>query len=200
MSEQAGSGGADGSGGGHKTTDDPWMGTVTNVSAFLRTLDADPWISTVVNVSGFLAGFSLATVVVISDAPEHFRWPGMAALALTIASVVLVGAAQLSRKGAYYSGEEFSPRRRTVVWGMYHAGAIALLAGLGAALVPLEGRTGQAGVAGQQDLRWAAAWVAFAGAFGEVGFALRTLLKRLRKWLKEQKDRNLWPFSPRHGG
>src|ERR1700730_4994003 len=167
MSRQAGRGGADDGGGAHKTT------------------DADPWMSTVVNVSGFLAGFSLATVVVISDAPEHFRWPGVAALALTIGAVVLVGAAQFSRRGAYYSGEEFRPHWRSVVWVMYHGGTVALLAGLGAALVPLEGKAGQAGVAGQQDLRWAAACVAFAAAFGEVVFALRTPVKRL----KERKDR-----------
>ena len=55
MSGQADGGGAD-SGGG-KTRDDPWMTTVTSVS-------------------GFLAGFSLASVVVIADAPEHFRWSG----------------------------------------------------------------------------------------------------------------------------
>jgi hypothetical protein len=57
MSELAGGGGgADHSGGDRKTRDDPWMNTVTNVS-------------------GFLAGFGLASVVVISDAPEHFLWP-----------------------------------------------------------------------------------------------------------------------------
>jgi hypothetical protein len=169
MSGKAGS--ADDGGGGHKPT------------------DPDPWMTTVVNVSGFLAGFSLATVVVISDAPEHFRWPGVAVLALAIGAVVLVGAAQLSRKGAYYGGGDFREHRRTVVWVMYHAGAVALLAGLGAALVPLEGKAGQAGVAGQQGLRWAAACVAFAAAFGEVVFALITLVKRLKGALRARRAR-----------
>jgi hypothetical protein len=87
MSEQTGSGGADGGGGAdvaggrHKDRPDSGMSTVTNVS-------------------GFLAGFSLAAVVVIADAPEHFRWPGLAVLALTIASVVLIVVAQASRRGA----------------------------------------------------------------------------------------------------
>src|ERR1700730_3617299 len=75
MSRQAGRGGADDGGGGHKTT------------------GGRPWMRTVGNVWGFLAGFSLATVVMISDAPDRFRWPGVAALALTIGVVVLVGAA-----------------------------------------------------------------------------------------------------------
>ena len=57
MSELAGGGGADRGGGDRKTRDDPWMNTVTNVS-------------------GFLAGFSLATVVVIADAPEQFPVAG----------------------------------------------------------------------------------------------------------------------------
>ncbi len=35
MSEQARGIGADDGEGGHKTRDDPWMGTVTSVSAFL---------------------------------------------------------------------------------------------------------------------------------------------------------------------
>ena len=60
MSGQADGDGADGFGGGQKTSDDPWMSPVTSVSAFL-------------------AGFSLASVVVIADGPEHFRWPGAAA-------------------------------------------------------------------------------------------------------------------------
>jgi zinc transporter ZupT len=49
--------------------------------------------STVTNVSGFLAGFSLATAVVIADAPEHFRLcvPRISSAALT-SSVALVAA------------------------------------------------------------------------------------------------------------
>ncbi len=146
MSERAGGGGADSGGGGHGTRDDPWMSTVTSVSAFL-------------------AGFSLAAVVVIANTPDSFRWPGVAVLALTIASVVLVAAAQGSRNGAYYY-EEFRWHWRNVIWVAYHGGIVALLAGLGAALVPVEGVAGKPGVGGQQGLRLAAACVAFAAAGG----------------------------------
>jgi hypothetical protein len=49
----------------------------------------DPWMSSVTNVSAFLAGFSLASVVVIVDGPDHFRWPGTAVLS-GIPEVLLV--------------------------------------------------------------------------------------------------------------
>ena len=154
MSRMKGAGGADGFG-GVKTRDDPWMGTVTNVCAFL-------------------AGFSLAAVVVIASAPDKFRWPGTAALALTIASVVLVGAAQGSRNGAHYY-EDFHKYWRVAIWALYHGGLVALAVGLGAALAP------QDNVGGQQGLRWLAAGVAFAAAAGEVVNALITVFKRTYK-------------------
>jgi hypothetical protein len=55
--------------------------------------------STVTNMSAFLAGFSLAAVVVIVDGSEHFRWPGVALLALAVGSVMLILAVQSSRLG-----------------------------------------------------------------------------------------------------
>jgi hypothetical protein len=141
-------------GGGHKTRDDPWMSTVTTVSAFL-------------------AGFSLAAVVVIANAPDSFRWPGVAVLALTIGSVVLVGAAQGSRNGAYYY-EDFREHWRYAIWLMYHGGLVALAIGLGAALAPRHG------VGPQQGLRLAAAYGAFGAAAAEVVLAFRTVVKRAR--------------------
>ena len=168
MSDQAG-------GGGHKPRDDPWMGTVTNLS-------------------GFMAGFSLAAVVVIADAPEHFRWPGVAVLALTVGSVVLIGTVQWSRNGAHYY-ERYSKRWRHGIWVAYHGGIIALLAGLGAALAPLEGKAGMPGVAGQQGLRWAALSVAFAAAFLEVLVVIQTLVK-----LAAGRIGGRWPVSLRRGG
>ena len=151
MSGQADGDGADGFG-GRKTRDDPWMSTVTTVSAFL-------------------AGFSLASVVVIADGPEHFRWPGAAALALTIASVLLLAAAQEARRGArYYS--RYKARWRRVIWAVYHAGIVMLLAGLGAALPPRPGPGTQLG------LRWGAMWVAFAAAAVEFGLSFWVLVRR----------------------
>jgi hypothetical protein len=77
---------------------------------------------------------------------------GVAELALTIASVVLVLAAQGSRRGAYYD-EDYHESWRRVIWLAYHGVIVALLAGLAAALAPKEGMAGDAGVAGQQGLR-----------------------------------------------
>ena len=161
MSGQAAGADAEGGGGGFKTRDDQWMTTVSSVSAFL-------------------AGFSLASVVLIASMAGSFRWPGAAVLALTIASVVLVGAAQGSRRGAYYY-EDFREHWRYMIWVAYHVGIVALLAGLGAALVPVEG------VGGQQGLRMAAAWVAFAAAGVEVVLSIPAVVKRFRLWRNSGK-------------
>jgi hypothetical protein len=127
---------------------------------------SDPWVSTVGTMSAFLAGFSLASVVVITDGHEHFRWPGAAVLVLTIASVMLLVAVQEARRAARFYGKSSGKWRRGI-WLMYHLGIIALLAGLGAALPPLKG------VGIQEFLRWFAAWLAFAAAFVEAFLAYR---------------------------
>jgi len=155
MSGQADGGGADGFERRHKTRDDPWMSTVTNVS-------------------GFLAGFGLATVVVIAGGPGNFRWPGAAVLALTIASVALIVAAQESRQGAYYY-EKSTKRARQLIWILYHVGIIALLAGLGAALAP-DGGTGT-----QVSLRCVAMWGAFLAVFVEVLLMIPAAAKVIRR-------------------
>jgi uncharacterized membrane protein YeiB len=51
-----------------------------------------------------LAGFSTTSVIVVSDDALNFRWPGLTVLALTIASVLLIGAVQF----AYHARVEFS--------------------------------------------------------------------------------------------
>jgi len=131
---------------------------------------SDPWVSTVNNMSAFLAGFSLASVVVITDGFEHFRWPGVAVLALTIASVMLLVAVQEARRASRFY-EKYSDRWRRVVWLVYHLGIVALLVGLGAALPP------PGGVGTQQLLRWVAVWLAFAAAFVEAVLAIRAAIK-----------------------
>jgi hypothetical protein len=132
---------------------------------------SDPWVSTVMGVSGFLGGFSLASVVVISAGPDNFRWPGAAALALTIASVLLLAAAQEAKRGA-----RFDPRYklgwRNVIWAGYHAGIVMLLVGLGAALPPRPGPSPQLG------LRWGAMWIAFAAAAVEAALAFWAVVTR----------------------
>ena len=139
-----------------------------------RESTGDPWIGTVTNVSGFLVGFSLASVVVITDGPGHFQWPGVSVLALTIASVVLLVTAQEARRAdRTYPG--FSRKWHDRIWAVYHAGIVALLAGLGAALAP------QPGMGTQQPLRWVAVGLAFAAALVEAGLAVWAARKATSK-------------------
>jgi hypothetical protein len=60
-----------------------------------------------------LAGFSTASVIVVSDDAANFRWPGAAILALTIAAVVLIAAVQCAYHARIYladkSDREHSP-------------------------------------------------------------------------------------------
>jgi hypothetical protein len=49
-----------------------------------------------------LAGFSLASVIVISDDAENFRWSGAAILGFTIAAVALVGTVQCGFNARQY--------------------------------------------------------------------------------------------------
>jgi hypothetical protein len=145
----------------------------------------DPWVSTVTNVSGFLAGFSLASVVVISDGPDHFRWPGVSVLALTIASVVLLAAAQEARRAAR-NNKKYKAEWRRRIWALYHAGIVMLLVGLGAALAPRPGPGTQLG------LRWVAMSVAFGAALVELALAVWAAFKR-ESDSSEGKDA---PFDP----
>jgi hypothetical protein len=46
--------------------------------------------------SSLLAGFSLASVVVVTSAADQFRWPGAAVLALATAAVVLIASVQFT--------------------------------------------------------------------------------------------------------
>jgi hypothetical protein len=140
--------------------------------------------------SPLLAGFSLASVIVVADDAGHFRWPGAIMLALCIAAVVLIGAVQCAYNARQYlwSASEVSNwwpdmkenwRReellreeqdagfhRWQVWARrtritYDFGILALLAGLALALPP------QHGTGVQNSLRWVACGVAFAACAGE---------------------------------
>jgi hypothetical protein len=126
----------------HGSTEDPWIRSVGDVAAPL------------------LAGFSLASVITVTAAADQFRWPGGVILLLTIAAVALIAAVETTRRGVRgYVPSWGSPRpeawrRRT--WAMYHLGIIALLGGLGLALVP------QHGVGMEENLRRAASGIALA--------------------------------------
>ena len=141
--------------------------------------------------SPLLAGFSLTSVIVVSDDSNNFRWPGAAALVLAIAAIILIGAVQCGYNARQYlwSGadalnwwpemendaeletllreEQVDAFHRWEDWSKwtrrtYNYGIVALLGGLGLALPPPDATAGQGG------LRWAATGVAFAACVGEV--------------------------------
>lgn len=149
--------------------------------------------------SPLLAGFSLTTVVLISDDAKNFRWPGAAMLALVIAAVLLIEAVQCAfnaRQCIWSAGDvrlwwpdmqEDSDREQLLrseqdqafskwqTWSTwtrrtYNLGIIALLAALGLALPP------QHATDAQGSLRWVASGIAFAACAGEIiwaGISLR---------------------------
>ena len=52
--------------------------------------------------SPLLAGFSLASVIIVRDDAANFRWPGAVTLALAVAAVLLVGAVQCAYNARQY--------------------------------------------------------------------------------------------------
>jgi hypothetical protein len=139
-----------------------------------------------------LAGFSTASVIIVSDDAANFRWPGAAILALTIAAVVLIAAVQCAYHARIYlsdkSGREDagSQDERSqqqdgdyqlgLTWTRwtqraYHYGIVALLAGLALAVAPHH----PTGIQG--TLQWFAAGVAFAACAGEASWITRQELR-----------------------
>ncbi|HEY2304990.1 MAG TPA: hypothetical protein VGI05_03830 [Streptosporangiaceae bacterium] len=138
--------------------------------------------------SALLAGFSLASVIVVTSAAGQFRWPGAAVLALATAAVVLIASVQFTYNtrqflwsGADVHGwwpelqenseletrlreeqaESFGRWQAWARWtrAAHGAGVLILLAGLAVALPPPRGAQG--------GLRWGAFCVAAAGCAGE---------------------------------
>lgn len=133
----------------------------------------DLWVKTVGTVAApLLAGFSLASVIAVTDGVDHFRWPGGAVLLLTIASVLLIGAVVYARHAARGYSSHYRGWRRAV-WLMYHLGITALLGGLGLALAPKNG------VGTQEHLRWAASGIALVACAAEFVNSLSTAVRKL---------------------
>jgi hypothetical protein len=116
-----------------------------------------------------LAGFSVTSVIVVSDDAANFRWPGLTVLALGFASVVLIAAVQSSylARLAFSSEVETSKATSGKAWAgrmrlAYYCGIVALLAGLGLALAPLHGKSME------NALRWIASIIAFVGCAAEI--------------------------------
>lgn len=132
--------------------------------------------------SPLLAGFALASVIVIAATPGSLRWLGVAMLGLAVAAVAFLDALETSFNARRYlwsasdaadwwpetqsgtAGErilaeqQWAAFRRWESWSswsrrLYHVGLLVLLAGLSAALPPPPGDHQQAA------LRWAAAGV-----------------------------------------
>jgi hypothetical protein len=154
--------------------------------------------------SPLLAGFSLASVIVVSEDAKNFRWAGAAILALVIAAVVLIGAVQCGYNARQYlwsgaeaqewwpqmrggseletllAGEQSEAFRRWQAWSSwtrltYDCGILALLAGL-ALVLPPQHETGI-----QNALRWAASGVALFACAGEVAWIIKGSWARSRE-------------------
>ena len=151
-----------------------------------------------------LAGFSLASVIVIGEDAKNFRWSGAAILAFTIAAVALVGTVQCAFNARQYiwsgadvrawwpdmeeNSEGEAQLRAEQDWAFgrwqawtewtrrtYALGILALLTALALALPPYHSL-------GMQDaLRWTASGIAFAASAGEAGWIVANFWQASRK-------------------
>jgi hypothetical protein len=129
------------------------------------------WAKSVGNVAApLLAGFSLTSVIVVSEDAGKFRWADAAIVSLAIAAVALIVAVQCSK----YVHREY---RNAVRWYgatriSYHSGIVSLLLGLGFVLAPVH-------AAGSPDApRWVACFLAFAASAGEAIFSGTNFLRQ----------------------
>lgn len=117
------------------------------------------WAESVGNVAApLLAGFSLASVIMVSEDAGKFRWPDATILSLTVAAITLITAVECSKY-------VFHGHPNAVGWHKgarisYHTGIVALLLGLGFVLAPLH-------APGSPDApRWVACSMALAASGG----------------------------------
>jgi hypothetical protein len=154
-----------------------------------------------------LSGFSLASVIVVSDDSASFRWPGVVAFFLAVAAVLLIGAVQCGYNARQYfwsasdvrdwwpdmiegsDREEVLREEQALAfarWSMwvswmrntYNVGILALLVGLACSLPPRLDSNAQA------DWRWTAAAFVFAGCVAEACWIIMGLW---RHFWKERK-------------
>jgi len=122
------------------------------------------WIRAVGDVTTpLLAGFSVASVIVVSDDAGNFRWPGATILVLAIAAITLIAAVQCAYHTRLYlsADPKWGARWAAGTRIFYHSGIVALLAGLGLALAPQHGSSTEAG------LRWSAMSITLLACAGE---------------------------------
>ena len=150
--------------------------------------------------SSLLAGFSLASVIVVTSEAGKFRWPGATVLALTTAAVLLIAAVQCTynTREFLWSGadvrswwpelqdnSELETRLReeqAEAFGRWQfwakrartansAGVLILLAGLALALPPTP-------TSAQGGLRWAAFGVTAFGCAGQASWTVAIWYRR----------------------
>ena len=132
------------------------------------------WINSVGTVTlPLLAGFSVASVVIVSDDPAKFRWPGATILALIFAALVLIVAVQCAYHAHVYLSTKDPDDEKGQFWArltrrFYDAGLFTLLVGLALVVASPYHATGT-----QADLRWAAFGLACFACLCEVVWVLR---------------------------
>jgi len=131
------------------------------------------WVNSVGTVTlPLLAGFSITSVVVVSDGAENFRWPGPTILVLAFAALALIAAVQCAYHAHLYLSKKDPDRKKGLDWAwwtrwFYDIGLLAVIAGLALVVVPRNDTGIQAG------FRWAAFGVACAVWIAEVVWKLR---------------------------
>jgi hypothetical protein len=140
------------------------------------------WVDSVGTVTlPLLAGFSITSVVIVSDDAANFRWPGATVLALTVAAPVLIVAVQCAYHARVYLSQEDPGREKGLNWArwtrrFYDVGIFAMLSGVALVVVPRGATDIQAG------FRWAAFGLACIACLGEVIWVVLDPLLR-HPWL-----------------
>jgi hypothetical protein len=112
------------------------------------------WVGTV--TLPLLAGFSITSVVVVSDDAANFRWPGATVFALAVAALVFVVAVQCAYHARIYLSQEDPGYEKGLNWArwtrrFYDVGLFAMLSGVALVVVP----------SGPTDIQAAFRWAAF---------------------------------------
>jgi hypothetical protein len=132
------------------------------------------WAESVGNVAApLLAGFSLTSVIMISEDAGKFRWPDAAIVSLTAAAVTLVVTLEFSKY--VFKEHPHAVRRYRQARASYHIGIVALLLGLGFVLAPPHA------VGSPEAPRWVACSMAFAASAGFAISYSKGILRRMPK-------------------
>ena len=103
---------------------------------------ASSWINSVGAVTlPLLAGFSITSVVVVSDDPTKFLWPGVTIFVLAVAALVLIVAVQCAYHARVYLSKKdpgYEKGLCSAMWTRrsYDAGLFVLLIGLALVVAP----------------------------------------------------------------